>query len=169
MWFGCWYFSAFICFPIWLRNDMFPVTEPKSPTETSFQQGRESVVRTMVALFGAPTAWTIQLLVSEPLVAHACYPYQIPLSVPIWERLPLLLVVISLLCLAVALLSGFIAWSSWMQARNSPAVAGNDNETKVRRRRFVGRLGVMSSSIFIVAVIFNICALFMTPLCSSWF
>lgn len=149
---------------------MTPVTEPKPSTEVPFlRQGREGVMRTVVALFGAPTAWMIQLLLSEPLVAHACYPYQIPLSAPIWERLPLLLAAISLLCLAVALLSGFVAWTAWRQAGKKPAVGGDDIETKVRRRRFTGKLGVMSSSIFIVAVIFNICAVLLTPLCSSWF
>jgi len=133
------------------------------------KQRKEGILRTLVALFGAPTAWMIQLLLSEPLVAHACYPYQIPLSVPIWERLSSLLAAISLLCLAVALLSGFVALTAWRQAEEKSAVGGDDIETKVRRRRFTGKLGLMSSLIFIVAVIFNICAVLLTPLCSSWF
>lgn len=59
----------------------------------------------------------------------------------------------SLACLAVALLSGVAAWTSWKRFEQGRAVkAGED------RNRFLVKLSAVSSFIFIVAVIFNICA-----------
>ena len=77
-----------------------------------------------LGLFGAPVAWIAQILLSEPIAAYACYPYRIPLSAPIWERLPVMLTTISIACFAVALLSGFAAWISWRQFDAKPRMAG---------------------------------------------
>jgi hypothetical protein len=114
-----------------------------------------------VGLFGAPVAWIAQVFLSEPLAAYACYPYQTPLSAPIWERLPAILITIGIACLAVALLAGFVAWTSWRQF--DVKSVGED------RSRFLVKLSAMSSFIFIVAIIFNICAVLLVPPCSSWF
>jgi hypothetical protein len=125
---------------------------------------RMRVALLWLGLFGAPAAWTAQLLLSEPLAAYACYPYRTPLPAPIWNGLPVMLTTISALCLAAALLSGVAAWISWRQfARGGLAIAGED------RNRFLAKLGAVSSFIFIVAIIFNICAVVLVPPCSSWF
>ncbi|HEY8034195.1 MAG TPA: hypothetical protein VIF37_01230 [Methylobacter sp.] len=117
-----------------------------------------------LGLFGAPAAWVAQLLLSEPFAAYACYPYQVPLSAPIWKGLPVLLMAISIACFAVALLSGFAAWISWRQFEKDRIIkAGED------RNRFLVKLSILSSFIFIVAVTFNICAVLLVPPCSPWF
>ncbi|MDP1771214.1 MAG: hypothetical protein Q8L15_02945 [Methylobacter sp.] len=123
--------------------------------------GRMNAILLWVGLFGAPVAWIAQVFLSEPLAAYACYPYQTPLSAPIWERLPAILITIGIACLTVALLSGLAAWTSWRQS-DSKSV-GED------RSRFLVKLSAMSSFIFIVAIIFNICAILLVPPCSSWF
>jgi hypothetical protein len=129
-----------------------------------------STIRTGMGLFGAPAAWVAQFSLSEPLAAHACYPNQAPLSEPIWEGLPVMLAAISIACLAVALLSGFIAWRSWRQfERKSAGVEGSANGPNETRDRFLIKLSLMSSFIFTVAIIFNICAILLVPPCSSWF
>jgi len=123
-----------------------------------------------VGLFGAPAAWIAQVFLSEPLVAHACYPYQAPLSAPIWEGLPAILAAISIACFAAALLSGLVAWASWRQSEPKPAGEGGSAiEACEGRNRFLVKLSLMSSFIFIVAIIFNICAVLLVPPCSSWF
>lgn len=107
---------------------------------------------------------------SEPLAAHACYPYQAPLSAPIWEGLPVILAAISIACFAAALLSGYVAWSSWRQSERKTAGGGQSGIKAVEsRKRFLLKLSLMSSFIFIVAIIFNICAVLLVPPCSSWF
>jgi hypothetical protein len=129
-----------------------------------------STIRLCVGLFGAPAAWLTQFFLSEPLAAHACYPNQAPLSAPIWEGLPAILIAISIVCLAVALLSGFVAWASWRQFKGESAGQKKGLiETDKTRNRFLINLSLMSSFIFNVAVIFNICAVLLVMPCSSWF
>jgi hypothetical protein len=145
------------------RHD--PSLEPPAP-----HRAQLSTLRIGVGLFGAPAAWLVQFFLSEPLAAHACYPNQAPLSAPIWEGLPAILIAISIACLAAALLSGFVAWSSWRRFEGKPA--GEERsviETGENRNRFLIKLSLMSSFIFIVAVIFNIFAVLLVLPCSSWF
>jgi len=122
--------------------------------------GRMSTMRIGIGLFGAPAAWIAQVFLSEPLAAYACYPYRMPLSAPIWERLPVMLATIGIACFTVALLSGLVAWTSWRQFNAKP-VGGN-------RNRFLVKLGAMSSFIFIVATLFNMCAILLVQPCSAW-
>ncbi|MGZ5029774.1 MAG: hypothetical protein ACXWAT_04675 [Methylobacter sp.] len=134
-----------------------------SIVDTVFHRSRMSAVLLWLGLFGAPVAWTAQLLLSEPSVAYACYPYRTPLPAPIWNGLPVMLTTISVVCLAVALLSGVAAWKSWRQfTKGHFAMADED------RNRFLAKLGTASSFIFIVAIIFNICAVILVPPCGPW-
>jgi hypothetical protein len=127
----------------------------------SSAHNRVNTKRLWAGLVGAPVAWIAQVFLSEPLAAYACYPYQTPLSVPIWERLPVLLITIGIACLSVALLSGLVAWTLWRQSEREPV--GED------RNRFLVKLSAMSSFIFTMAIIFNICAILLVSPCSSWF
>ncbi|MFZ2169710.1 MAG: hypothetical protein WAW61_08750 [Methylococcaceae bacterium] len=134
------------------------------------RRGQVSAIRIGLGLFGAPVAWLTQFSLSEPLAAHACYPYQTPLSAPIWEGLPVILAAISIACLAVALLSGFVAWTSWRQSERKPVGEGvSVIEAGEGRNRFLVKLSLMSSFIFTTAIIFNIFAVLLVPPCSSWF
>jgi len=130
----------------------------------SSRRNRAGTVALWLGLFGAPAAWVAQLLLSEPFAAYACYPHQVPLSTPILKGLPGTLALISVACLAFALLSGVAAWTSWKHFEQDRAIrAGED------RNRFLLTLSLLSSFIFIVAVIFNIFAVVLVPPCSSWF
>ncbi|MDI1279349.1 hypothetical protein [Methylobacter sp.] len=122
--------------------------------------GRMSTMRIAIGLFGAPVAWIAQVFLSEPLAAYACYPYRMPLSAPIWERLPVMLATIGIACFTVALLSGLVAWRLWRQF--------DSNSVGENRNRFLVKLGVMSSFIFIVATLFNMCAVLLVSPCSAW-
>ncbi len=129
----------------------------------SFKQpGRISALRLLTALFGAPIAWVAQLSLSEPLAAHACYPYQMPLPEPVWQGLPATLALISGSCLAIALLSAFMAWTLCRRTR-APLLEERDDRTQ-----FLAKLGAMSSFIFTMAVLFTACAALLVSPCSSW-
>ena len=116
-----------------------------------------------LGLFGAPAAWVAQLLLSEPFAAYACYPRQEPLPAPVFTGLPTILTAISAVCFAFALLSGMAAWVSWRKANQGGAYKPGQD-----RNRFLAKLGMLSSFIFIVAVIFNFFAVLLVPPCSSW-
>ncbi|SFQ00173.1 hypothetical protein SAMN05216419_104412 [Nitrosomonas cryotolerans] len=125
-----------------------------------------STFKTLLALFGAPSAWFIQVSLSEPLAAYACYPHQVPLSAPLWVNLSAILIAISLICLAGGLISGHVAWNAWgkfTQFDANKEVKNDEGQTK-----FLAMLGVMSSFIFIVAILFTTCAVLLVSPCSAW-
>jgi len=123
--------------------------------------GRVNTMLLWVGLFGAPVAWIAQMFLSEPLAAYACYPKSAPLSAPIWEGMPSILAAISIACFTIALSSTLIVWILWRQS--DPQAVGEG------RNRFLVKLSAMSSFIFTVAIIFNICAVLLVSPCSSWF
>ncbi|MEO6824133.1 MAG: hypothetical protein ABI167_05295 [Nitrosospira sp.] len=131
-----------------------------------------STYRTLLALFGAPTAWIIQMSLSEPIAAYTCYPHRFPLSAPLWVNLPTILAIISLICLAGGLLSGYVAWHLWRQAKNHRlAGTGRGNVLEVNGGgppRFLAMLGILSSFVFIVAILFTSCAVLLVSPCSAW-
>ncbi len=130
-----------------------------------------STLRTLLALFGAPLFWVAQMSLSEPLAAYACYPHQVPLPAPLWADLSLILAMISLICLAGGLLSGYVAWNLWRQASHRPGVTGAGEQAldvDGGQTRFLARLGTMSSFVFIVAILFTACAVLLVPPCSAW-
>lgn len=127
--------------------------------------------RIWLGIFGAPVAWVIQMSLSEPIAAYACYPHQVPLSAPLWAELPLILAAISLACLAAGLFSGYIALDSWQRTGHS--LTGALQETQVidvdeGQTRFLAMLGMMSSFLFIVAILFTSCAVLLVSPCSAW-
>jgi hypothetical protein len=128
-------------------------------------------VRTLLALFGAPAAWVTQMALTQPIAAYACYPHQFPLSAPLWPELPAILAAISFVCLAGALFSGYIALDSWRSlgrfskdaANKQSAIQKDEGQT-----RFLAMLGMMSSFVFIVAILFNTFAVLLIRACSAW-
>ncbi len=113
-----------------------------------------------LGLLGAPAAWVIQVFFSEPFAAYACYPHREPLSEPIWTGFSTIMIVISIGCFVLALVSGFAAWISWQRYQNGrTAKVGED------RNRFLIKLSIPSNFIFMVAIIFNIFAVFLVPPC----
>ena len=148
-----------------LSHNHDPFVEPSNSP-----RGQVSMLRIGIGLFGAPVAWLAQFSLSEPLAAHACYPYHVPVSAPVWQGLPIMLVAISIACFAAGLLSGFVAWNSWRQSeRKLPGEEGSIIEAGGNRNRWLIKLSAMSSFIFLVAILFNICAIFLVSPCSSWF
>jgi hypothetical protein len=134
---------------------------------------RRPILRTLIALFGAPIAWVIQMSLSEPIAAYACYPHQVPLPAPLWVELPLILAMISLVCLAAGLFSGYIAWAFWRQTDVTGAAVAETHHGQGAvvdggQNRFLAVIGLMSSSLFIIAIIFTCCAIFLVPPCSAW-
>ncbi|SDY49767.1 hypothetical protein [Nitrosomonas sp. Nm33] len=130
-----------------------------------------SPYKTLLALFGAPVAWITQMLLCESLTSFACYPHQVPLSAPQWADLPVILTVICVVCLAFGLISGYIAWNLWQRTHHSLAESSSSEQViKINggQSQFLAMLGIMSSFIFIVAILFTSCAILLVSLCSEW-
>ena len=118
-----------------------------------------STYRTLLALFGAPCVWVTQMSLSEPLAAYTCYPHQVPLPAPFWVDLPVILAVISLICLGGGSDFRICSVGSWRQTSRLcrereqrhmfrsrwrtdtiSGEAGNNVEFCVYRRNFIYRL-----------------------------
>jgi hypothetical protein len=123
-----------------------------------------------IGLFGAPIAWIVQFFVVEPLASQACYPHQAPLSAPLLPGLSLLLAAVSIVLLMIAIVCGFVAWRSWQRATSQDQLKSfSPDNFGSGRTRFLLKLSMMSSLMFITAISFNVLALALVSPCSSWF
>jgi hypothetical protein len=128
-------------------------------------------VRTLFALFGAPGAWVTQMALTQPIAAYACYPHQFPLPAPLWPGLTAILATIGFVCLTGALFSGYTALTSWRSLgrcskdtlNEQPSIQKDEGQT-----RFLAMLGLMSSFVFVVAILFNTFAVLSIRSCSAW-
>lgn len=128
-------------------------------------------VRTWIALFGAPGAWVMQMALTPPIAAYACYPHQFPLPVPLWPGLTAILAAIGLVCLGGALFSGYIALASWQSlGRYSKDTSNGQSSIQEDegQARFLAMLGMMSSFVFTIAILFNTFAVLLIRSCSAW-
>ncbi|WIG55395.1 MAG: hypothetical protein OJF61_001181 [Rhodanobacteraceae bacterium] len=113
------------------------------------------------AVFGAPVAWFLQLCFGYALSAHACFPLDVPLVMPVWPRLWWWLVGIDLGAVIVAGAALFTAWGCHVAWRGvDPRNPGE------RRNRFIAHWSVLTSTLFAIAVVFTIVMLFIEPVCN---
>ena len=113
------------------------------------------------ALFGAPLAWSLQLVFGYALSAHACFPVDVPLVTPVWGSLWWILLGIDFAAVSIAaaaLLTAFGCRAAWRAA--VPRNAGE------RRNRFLAHWSVPISALFSIAVVFTIVMLFIEPVCN---
>jgi len=149
-----------------LYHNYDPAVPPSAPRGVQV-----SAVRIGAGLFGAPLAFQTHAFLSETLLAaYLCSPNQSLPAATIWEALiPIILAAISIICLTVALRSGFIAWSSWWRIETHPT---GENKTVMvmsgsRIRFLLIGISIMSSLIFTSVLICNIYRLLLAPPCIS--
>lgn len=118
-------------------------------------------------LFGAPAAWSIQLLIDYPLAAHACFPHIVPLRAPFmgqglfWTAL----VVVNIVAVFVSVAALVVAYRSWHATRDEAAGATHQAlDTGDGRTRFMAMASVMSAVLFaLAAVTHGMSLLLVTP------
>ncbi len=109
-------------------------------------------------LLGGPVAWTLQLLIDYPLVAHACFPDAAPRIAPTIESLQLQILVTSAIALAVAALALFIAVRSWRTlggVLEDARTDCTDAAPPLGRARFMALAGILASGITIVGIVLH--------------
>jgi hypothetical protein len=107
-------------------------------------------------LFGAPVAWSLQLLASYALVAHGCYPDAEPITMPVVPGLRTLVLGTGAAALAVALLAGGVAWRSWRATQHEHQ--GEHEallEVGAGRVRFMALAGILLSAVFVLGIVMN--------------
>ena len=117
-------------------------------------------------LFGAPVAWSLQLLASYALVAHGCYPDAEPMTIPVVPGLKTLVLGTGVAALVVALLAGGSAWRSW---RATPQEHGGGHEALLEagegRTRFMALAGMLLGAVFALGIVMNVVPLLLLRPC----
>lgn len=113
------------------------------------------------AVFGAPIAWSLQLIANYALSAHACFPINVPLTLPVWGGLFWILLGIDMAAIIVAGGAFFVAVGKWQVWRDAPLTRIGE-----RRNRFLSKWAMMISALFSIAVIFTIVMIFIEPVCN---
>ena len=137
--------------------------EQPHPSPHRARVGRWAVWFPMVA---APLAWNLQLLVNVPIVAHGCYPHDVPLDSPIWSNLGAVNAWVEALSLLICVIAGLVSWRTWLRTRDEkPGTAHQLIESGDGRTRFMAMVGMLTSCLFIIAVAFAAATLATVPPC----
>lgn len=126
---------------------------------------RAQLLRLLAGLLAAPAAWTVQMLVSEPLVSQLCFPGRAPGGAA-WSGLVPALALLSGACLLAAIGGGWAAWQAW-RSSDDPANHASALDRGTRPQGFLALLGVMASMLFTGAVVFSSLALLLVDPCGK--
>lgn len=141
---------------------------PINVSHPAQHRGRIGLAALLFGIAAAPVAWDTQLLFSVALSGHACYPRNKLLAAPLWSGLWSILLAISLAGIVLAIVGGLVAWRSWRHTREeSPGSAHHLLESGDGRTRFMAMCGMLTSALFLVALVFGTAALFLVPLCGE--
>jgi hypothetical protein len=124
----------------------------------------------LAALFfglgAAPFAWNAQLLFSVALSAHACYPRDVPMALPIWSGLWWILLAIGLAGIVLAIAGGLVSWRSWRLTFDETSGSVHHLlDVGEGRTRFLAMFGILTSFLFALGLLFATAAVFVVPLC----
>jgi hypothetical protein len=131
-------------------------------------EGRVGPFALWFGVVGAPLAWALQQLVTPPIFAHGCYPHDVPISEPIWSNAAAVATTIELVALFACVAAGLISWRNWQRAGAEKAgsahhlLEGGDGRT-----RFMSMVGMISSGLFLLAVIFALTAFYLVAGCNG--
>lgn len=118
------------------------------------RSGPVSILLLTIGVLAAPSAWVLQICAGETLIAHTCFPHDLPLRVPLAPAVGWGVVGLSALTLVVGVIGTGIAWRNWrrlMRAERRQTPEATD--TKVEGEAFVARVGLMASGLFLFALV----------------
>ncbi|HEX7964158.1 MAG TPA: hypothetical protein VF651_00455 [Gammaproteobacteria bacterium] len=120
----------------------------------------------LFGIFAAPFAWTLQLMVGSAVAGHACFPGDRPLDTSMWADPRGILLVTDaagILLAAVALLVSAAAWARVHKEREGSSHRLLD--IGEGRTRFMAMAGILSSSLFLLALLSASTQVFVFRLC----
>jgi hypothetical protein len=122
----------------------------------------------LFAVWGAGTAWIVQLIVDYALAAHRCYPADMPVistGVPGGWSYPVLLA-LNLFAILTAVAATFVAYRIWHRTKDEHGGSTHHLLTAGEgRTRFLAMCGQLAGLGFLVAILFDTVAIYMMPRC----
>jgi hypothetical protein len=120
----------------------------------------------LAGIFAAPFAWTLQFMLGSAFSGHACFPKDWPLEDPLWTPLRGLLATIDVLGVLLAIAGLVISALAWSRLRaESGGSPHHLLDAGEGRSRFLAMAGLLSSVLFLVALVFASAELFVAPPC----
>lgn len=133
------------------------------------ERHRVSLAALWFGLFGAPAAWSLQLLADYPTDAHGCFPHLYPLAAPTIGNGPLSTILVAISIAAVLMSAGalFVSLKSYRATRGETGgEAHHLLDVGEGRTRFMALSGVMLSTLFLLATLVHAASLLLLPGCS---
>ena len=116
------------------------------------QRNRVGLAALLFGIAAAPAAWNAQLLLSVSLSLFFVKPHG----------------TISIVGIVFAIAGGVVAWQSWRHTfSESPGSAHHLLDRGEGRTRFMAMCGMLTSAVFLLALIFGTAAFFLVPLCGN--
>jgi hypothetical protein len=117
-------------------------------------------------LVAAPLTWIVQTSLNYLVASRACYPYQTRYLDVVTNGFWPLLTTATFVALAIGIAAALTSWRAWRLAREEHQGGWHQAmEVGEGRTRFLALSGLMLSSLFVAAVIFNAVGLFVVPPC----
>lgn len=129
------------------------------------RRNRVSTALLLLSVAAAPAAWSFQLISKYALTGHYCFPGDMPhAQMPpdqawVWP----LMIAIDGLALLIAAGALAISVRSWLTTREE--TAGRLIAIGEGRARYLAMWGILTSAGFLFAVVLDLIALFVVPLC----
>ena len=113
-----------------------------------------SVLALTIGVLATPAAWLFQICAGEALIAHTCFPHDVPLRSPLAPAIGWGVAGLSGVMLIVGAFGTWLAWRNWRQlARARRRQTPESTDTKVEGEAFVARVGLMASVLFLFALV----------------
>jgi hypothetical protein len=146
------------------------MAEDMKPPATSGLPGAPHPLRhVLIGLLVAPLAWLLQMAVAEMLAAQSCYPFDHPLSEPVFPWMKAALMALGGLCLIAGAFGTWVAWRETSQLGPIDWAALNGARRKrVELQRFLLKVAALCSTLFLIALIAVDAAIAIVSPCKWW-
>lgn len=144
-----------------MPEEELPLVSVRHPVPNRYRIGLLALAFGVAA---APLAWNIELLIGTALTGHQCYPGYMPLASPTWSGTWWFLLTLSLAAIVVGIAGALVSWRSWARTHDEHASAAHSGEG---RNRFLALCGMLTSGLFLIALLFTLAVVLMVPICSG--
>ena len=130
------------------------------------RRGMVSLTTLWFGIFGAPAAWALELITGYSLIAHYCYPRDVPLNTSPYGALRVTGMIVCIVLVLVGIAALFTSIHSWRETRHGHDAEHHELlEVGEGRVRFMAFGGVLLSTMFLFALIMSALPVFTNSLC----